>query len=137
MKYLSIDLGEKRIGIATSDIKGIIAQPVSIITRKSDKESILQIKSICDEDKIEAIVVGIPLSGDEKTQHRFQSFAKKVEAATELPVHLWDETFSTKQAQNMVAFSDVRSIRKKTQNHRDDVAAAIILQEFLDHEKNT
>lgn len=137
MKYLSIDLGEKRIGIATSDAKGIIAQPVAIITRKSDKESILRIKSICDKDKVEAIVLGIPLSGNEETQRRFRSFAKKVEDTIEIPVHLWDETFSTKQAQNMLAFSGIESTGKKTQDHKDDVAAAIILQEFLDHEENT
>lgn len=137
MKYLSIDLGEKRIGIATSDTKGIIAQPVSVITRKSDKESILKIKSICDENKIEAIVLGIPLSGNEETQRRFRSFAKKVETMIELSVHLWDETFSTKQAQNMLAFSGIRNTGKKTLDHKDDVAAAIILQEFLDHEENT
>jgi len=137
MKHLSIDLGEKRIGIAVSDPRGIIAQPFDIIKRISDKETLLKIKSICSTEKIEVIVVGIPLSGNEKTQLRFKSFARKVKDATEIPVHLWDETFSTKQAQNMVAFSDVRSTRKKTKDHRDDVAAAIILQEFLDHEKST
>ena len=135
MKYLCIDLGEKRVGIALSDNKGIIAQPHSIINRTSDKQVVDEISDIVEEKNIGEIVIGIPYSADEDTQNRFRSFAQKVSEITGLTVHEWDETLSTKQAQNMVAFSGHQLPRKKTQDHRDAVAAAVILQEFLDYEK--
>ncbi len=136
MKYLAIDFGENRIGIALSDDKGIVAEPFSIIQRKSDKEAIVSINKICIEKKIGEIVVGIPLSSSEEGQKRYKSFAQKLSETTQLPIKFWDETFSTQQAQNVVGFSDAVSGKKKTRTHRDDVAAAIILQEFLDYEKS-
>lgn len=131
MKYLSIDLGEKRIGIAISDDKGIVAKPLTTITRTSDDQALEDIAAICDERNIETIVLGIPLSASDDAQRRFKSFEKKLRDATNLPIEEWDETFSTKQAQNMVAFADSPSSKKKTKTHRDDVAAAVILQEYL------
>lgn len=133
MTYLGIDLGKQRIGIAVSDMKGLIAQPISIIPRTSDKDTVETIAHICTERKVEALVIGVPYSATEEVQETFRSFGEKIAKHTNLPLHEWDETFSTKQAQNVVAFSDRPSSRKKTQDHRDDVAAAIILQEFLDH----
>ena len=133
MKFLSIDLGEKRIGIAVSDDKGIIAKPHAVLSRKDDPQSVGEIASICKEKNISAIVIGIPLSAQEDAQETFRSFGKAVAERTDLPLHEWDETFSTKQAQNVVAFADSPGTKKKTRTHRDDVAAAIILQEFLDH----
>lgn len=133
MTYLGIDLGKQRIGIAVSDMKGLVAQPIAIITRTSDKEAVESISDICAEKKVGALVIGVPYSATEEVQETFRSFGKKVAKHTNLPLHEWDETFSTKQAQNVVAFSDRPSSRRKTRDHRDDVAAAIILQEFLDH----
>lgn len=134
MTYLCIDLGEKRIGIAISDKKGLVAQPVSIIKRTSDEEAIEEIMSLCSDRNVDSIILGVPYSASEEVQHLFRSFGEKFVQSTGLPLHEWDETFSTKQAQNVIAFSDQHSLRKKTKDHRDDVAAAIILQEYLDHE---
>lgn len=132
MKYLAIDLGSRRIGLAVSDMKGIIAQPLSVITPKSDTEALGTIASLCTEKKIECLIIGIPFSASDTVQEKYRAFGKKISNQTGLPIHEWDETFTTKQAQNMVAFSD-RPARKVTSRHRDDVAAAIILQEFLDN----
>ncbi|MEA3357546.1 MAG: Holliday junction resolvase RuvX [Patescibacteria group bacterium] len=134
---MTIDLGEKRIGVALSDQKGIIAQPHTIIIRKSDTFALEQISEICKKNNVEKIVMGIPTSANEQTLKRFHSFSKKMSKVTSLDVQLWDETFSTKQAQNMVAFSDPAPLKKQTEEHRDDVAAAIILQEYLDNEKKS
>ncbi|MBN2100935.1 Holliday junction resolvase RuvX [Candidatus Dojkabacteria bacterium] len=136
MKYLSIDLGETRIGIAISDDTGTIAAPHSILLRKSDQEAISHIKTLCNSLNIDQLVLGIPLSARESTQKRFRNFGEKLSKETDIKVNEWDETFSTKQAQNVVAFSDGIPGKKKTKTHRDDVAAAVILQEYLDHEKN-
>ena len=106
MKYLAVDLGEKRIGLAISDDKGIIAKPLSIIDRTSDKTSIEEIAAECTEQHIEAIVIGVPYSSKSSVQRRFRVFGEKLSEKTGLSVSEWDETFSTRQAQNMVAFSD-------------------------------
>lgn len=137
MKYLAIDFGENRIGLAISDDKGIIAEPHSIIHRKSDNYVIDEILKLCADKNIGKIVLGMPLSSSEEGQNRYHSFADKLQEKTDIPIDLWDETFSTKQAQNVVAFADAVPGKKKTQTHRDDVAAAIILQEYLDHEKSS
>ncbi len=133
MKYLGIDLGEKNVGLSISDSKGIIAEPLKVIQRSTDDELIKNISRICEEKGIEKIIVGVPESADSKIQNEFKNFANILESETHLPVDTWDETFSTKQAQNMVAFSDSRR-GKKTSEHKDSVAAAVILQEYMDYE---
>ena len=132
MKYLAIDLGSKRIGLATSDNKGIVAQPFTVLSPTSDNDALQTISNVCTEQHIDAIVLGIPFSASEKTQKKYRTFGEKIHSTTGLTVHEWDETFTTKQAQNMVAFSD-RPDRKKSSSHRDSIAAAIILQEYLDN----
>jgi putative Holliday junction resolvase len=137
MKYLALDLGEQNIGLAMSDKRGIIAEPHSIIRKKADPVIVNRIKKICVENNIEKIVVGIPLTAEENRQQKYRKFGKKLRENLTIPVDFWDETFSTKRAQNVVAFLDDAKKRKKTQTHRDDVAAAFILQEYLDHEKDS
>lgn len=134
MKYLSIDLGEKRIGLAVSDKKGIIAKPLAVISRKDDITTVQEITNICKNEQAEIVVIGIPLSATPEAQEKFREFGTRVAKEAGLPIVEWDETFSTKQAQNVVAFADSPGTKKKTRTHRDDVAAAIILQEYLDHE---
>lgn len=131
MKYLSIDLGSRRIGIAVSDDKGIVAKPYGTLTPSSDDDALNLISAICEEEHAEEIVLGIPLSASGETQKKYRAFGKKLTEKTGKAVREWDETFTTKQAQNMVAFSD-HPEGKKTSKHRDNVAAAIILQEYLD-----
>lgn len=135
MKTLGIDYGSKRVGIAISDERGIIASPLEIINRKNDNQIVARIKETVDSNNIEQIVLGIPLSAQEEVQQKYKDLAKELTNSTGLEVKLWDETFSTKQAQNVVAFSEPSNTKPKTKNHRDDVAAAVILQEFLDDEK--
>jgi putative Holliday junction resolvase len=132
MKTLGIDYGEKNVGLAVSDDKGIIAQPLTTLKRKSDKDVVNQIQTICVDNKIERIVIGIPLSANKEVQEKYKSFARQVEEKTGIKTNLWDETFSTKRAQNMVAFFEPDDRKPRTGTHKDNVAAAVILQEFLD-----
>ncbi len=135
MKYLSVDLGTRRTGLAISDDKGIIAQPFKIIERKSDSQLVAEISEICTQKRIDMIILGIPFSSHQEIQDAYRKFGQKIARKTGLPLQEWDETFSTKQAQNMVAFADQPTERKKTRTHRDSVAAAVILQEYLDNEE--
>jgi putative Holliday junction resolvase len=135
MKTLGIDFGQKRVGIAISDDKGIIASPLETINRKTDDFVLSKIKEIVEEKNVEDIVMGIPLSANSKVQEEYKEFAKRITEETKIEPKLWDETFSTKQAQNMVAFFEPSNTKPKTKDHRDKVAAAVILQEFLDNEE--
>ncbi|MDD3661760.1 MAG: Holliday junction resolvase RuvX [Candidatus Dojkabacteria bacterium] len=134
MKYLALDLGKRRVGVAVSDDTGIIAKPHAILEFSGNDVLIDTITELCTQKNIGSIVVGIPYSAPEHIQNSYRTFIANLAERTGLPVNEWDETFSTKQAQNMVAFADQPSTRKRTRTHRDDVAAAVILQEFLDHE---
>lgn len=136
MKYLAIDLGEKRIGLAVSDQKGLVAAPFHTIERTSETDIVEDISHICEEKKIEVIVLGVPYSASDKVQKKFRFLGKQINEKTDIPVKEWDETFSTKQAQNMVAFSDPGPGKKESKSHKDKVAAAVILQEFLDYENS-
>ncbi|MBN1618578.1 Holliday junction resolvase RuvX [Candidatus Dojkabacteria bacterium] len=139
MRHLAIDFGTKNIGIAISDEKGIIAQPHLIIKRKSDRQAIDNINEICQKLEVKKIIIGLSSFANEENQKRVQSFAQKVQEITQINIEFWDETFSTQQAQNMVEFSSLAAARphkRQAKSHKDDVAAAIILQEFLNHEKS-
>jgi putative Holliday junction resolvase len=138
MKYLAIDFGEKNIGIAISDDKGIIAQPFTVIKRKSDDDSIEKVAAIISSEKITALILGIPAGAAEETLARYNSFSRKLQEKTKMPVKTWDETFSTKQARNVLGYSDAAPTafkKDKRSRHNDSVAAAIILQQYLDNEK--
>ena len=133
MKYLGIDLGEKRIGLALSDEKGIIAAPYSTIQRDGDASVQEEIAALCKEKNVGAIVIGVPYSASETTQERFRTFGGQLAEKTGLAVREWDETFSTKQAQNMVAFSEPRPGKKDPDNPNGQVAAAVILAKAPDN----
>ena len=102
----------------------------------SHSDTLEAISQICREKKVNAIVLGVPYSASEEVQERYRAFGEELSKGTGKPVQEWDETFSTKQAQNMVAFTDPHPGKKEKKSHKDEVAAAVILQEFLDHENS-
>ena len=124
MKTLSIDFGEKNVGVAISDDKGIIAAPHSVLQRESDSQIISAVKDLVQQQKIKQVVIGIPRSiYDQPTERetRCRNFMAKLQdkLSPKTPVKEWDETFSTKAVTNKKKDIDAK-------------AAAIILQEFLD-----
>lgn len=123
MKYLGIDYGTKRIGIAISDDNGEFAFPKSIIP--SDAEAIQTIINLIEEESISVIVIGESLASNEQANPVLSAtlrFKEKLASLTTLPIELEREGFSTFEAH--------RYQTKK--GSRDDSAAAIILQRYLD-----
>lgn len=126
MRYLGIDYGTKKVGLALSDEGGCFAFPHSIV--KNDRDLFEAIQNVCEEEKVEALVVGYSL-----TQHGEENdvveatnvFTKKLGALLVLPIHKQNELFSSVEAHRY-------QIKK---GDRDDSAAAIILQRFLDAKK--
>jgi putative Holliday junction resolvase len=132
--YLSLDVGDVRIGVAKSDIMGIIATPLEVIDRRKTK-AIIRIKKLCEEHNTKSIVIGIPksLDGTEKRQaEKVREFIEKLNKNIDgLEFIEIDERLSTVSADKMLQNNGVKGAINKRKTV-DQVAAAIILQTFLD-----
>jgi putative Holliday junction resolvase len=138
MRTLGLDIGEKRIGVAVSDSEGILATALTVIERKSDDTALNNIIALAEEHDVERIVVGLPISLDGKMgpqAQRVQSFTDALNERTELPVITWDERFSTSDADRVLMEAGLK--RDKRKKHLDSVAAAFILQGYIDQEKGS
>ena len=130
-RILALDLGTKRIGVAISDDTQTFASPKTIVNRQSNEKDFTKIKEIIDESKIVAIVIGLPLNMDQsssKMSKFSEDFARNLDdfLQKKLPIILLDERLTSFAAQeiNNSEFS-------RKQKHLDDIAASIILEEFL------
>lgn len=134
LRILGLDFGEKRIGVAISDELGLTAQGVSTIVRKNNKQVMEELKQVINRYQAERIVVGYPLrlDGSEGIQcDKINHFGRFLETAFGLPVIKWDETLSTKEAEDILRESSVHW--RKRRQVVDKLAATLILQSYLDH----
>lgn len=131
---MGIDFGDRKIGIAVSDQLGWTAQGVETLVRGSGLLSDLdKIKAIAQEYEVEKIVVGLPLNMNGTTGpmgEKALSFADNLRRHLQLPVESWDERLTTSAAERLLISADVR--RSKRRQVIDKIAAAIILQSYLD-----
>ncbi|HXV63444.1 MAG TPA: Holliday junction resolvase RuvX [Vicinamibacteria bacterium] len=133
MRVMGIDLGERRIGVALSDEGGVIASPRETVERKGNRRDIPLLLDIARRENVGEILVGMPLSldGSEGAQARkVARFVEALRAETDLTVTTWDERLSTVSAERALLEADVS--REKRRRAIDRVAAAIILQSYLD-----
>ena len=131
MRYLCIDYGQKRVGLAMSDPLGIIAQPMGFLPR--DGQTLRKLVGMVKEHEVQEIVLGHPISMDGRPSAmtlEVEKFAKELQDALSVPVHLWDERLSTAQSERFLVGADVR--RSKRKEVRDSIAASLILQSFLE-----
>ena len=132
MRILGLDHGERRIGVAVSDATGTIATPHSVIDRRVADVPVA-LRSLVTEFAVERVVVGLPLllSGEEGQAARSaRAFADQVAEETGLPVFLQDERYTTVTAEDALIEGGVR--RRRRRDVRDKVAAAVMLQSYLD-----
>jgi putative holliday junction resolvase len=132
MRILAIDYGEKRIGLAVSDEMGITARGISVIERKSRQADLDAIAAAVSEHGAGAIVVGYPLRLDGSAGiqcGKVDRFIASLQEVTSVPVIAWDETLSTKEAEELMRKAGVK--RKKKRGMVDRIAAAVILQDYL------
>lgn len=131
---LGFDYGEKRLGIAVSDLLLLTANPVTIIQRTSWDKDLARIKKIIAEKEVGGLVFGLPLqmNGEKgETADKTQNFALKLAKEIDLPYIFWDERLSSKAVENFL-ISEVDMSRAKRKQKLDANAAAYILQGFLD-----
>lgn len=125
-------MGSRRIGVAVSDELGLTAQPVLTLARGSRREDLRRLARLCQRFGVAGIVVGNPLhlgGGKSPQAARVQAFAAELGELTRLPVHLWDERLTTREA-HQILYQAGRA-RQKHREVMDQVAATLILQEFL------
>jgi len=133
MRILGVDLGERRIGIAASDLLGVTAQPVGVLEAKSEAEDIARVRERAEERRAGKIVIGLPLNMDGSegaAARKARRFAAALEREAGLEVELWDERLTTVEAERMLIAANQRRARRR--QVRDRVAAALILQSYLD-----
>ncbi len=137
MKFLGIDFGEKRIGLAVSDELGLFARGLCTLSRRGGARDLEFIKGIVEREGIERIILGLPVGfdGNEGSQcDRVRRFAAQLEEKIGLPVEYMDEVLSSEEAKEIMALRPRRSKIKKEEIDR--VAAAIILQRYLDRKNH-
>jgi putative Holliday junction resolvase len=131
VRALGIDLGSKRIGLATSDSSGTLASPYSVLKRRSRRADHQAIAQIVESEEVEIVVVGLPLTlNGERGQAAQAAIAEAEQLATVVgvPVELHDERLTTVTAANYLR--EVPGPRRRTMI--DAAAAAVILQSWLE-----
>jgi putative holliday junction resolvase len=141
-RYLGLDIGSKRIGVAVSDELGLLAQPVLTLTRKRNpRDDLRSLARLCRRFNCAGIVAGDPLhlaesrSGEVSAQAvKTRAFAEELGKLAALPVHLVDERLTSRAAHEILYAAG-----KSRQEHKplvDQVAAVLILQGFLDAQRD-
>ncbi len=132
-RVLGIDYGTVRVGLAISDPTGIIAQPVQYVPAENRKQCLARIAEICRERDVVEIVLGLPrnMDGSEgKASGDVRKFGSRLEAGTGVKLSYFDERLTTKAVERILIEGDVS--RAKRREKRDSMAAALILQNYLD-----
>lgn len=136
MEYVSalgLDIGHKRIGVASCDRLGLMASGLTTLKHTSFKSTVQQLSALIQERQVHVLVVGLPytMKGEIGTQaRRVQSFAERLSRALHLPVEYVDERLTSFQAEQLLLSEGVSPSRNK--GAVDRKAAAIILQQWLE-----
>jgi putative Holliday junction resolvase len=135
-RILCVDYGERRLGLALSDELRTIAQPLTMIDRARTTDAVGAICALVAPNQIGEIVVGMPftLKGESaQSASLVTAFARDLNLRSGLPIVTWDERLSTRQSERALIESGMRRQKRKTKV--DSVAAALILQSYLDAQK--
>ena len=131
-RIMALDLGEKNIGVAISDVMGWTAQPLTTLRRSGMDSDMQFIKDLCSEHQVGSVVLGYPLNMNGtagEAAKRAEKFRTKLMQELAIEVHLWDERLSTSRADQVMLEADVSRQRRK--KNKDKLAASIILESFL------
>ena len=135
MKYLGLDLGSRTLGLAISDALGMFARAYDTLRFEDDDYdyAINETINICKKEGINEIVLGNPkhMNGDEGIRSQISyDFKKKIEEKSDIKVHLLDERLTTVRVDKAMLMGNMS--RQKRHQKKDEMAAVVILQDFLD-----
>jgi putative Holliday junction resolvase len=137
MRFLALDVGDRRVGVAISDSTGTLARPLQALMRGSLEEDVTAVAALVAEHGVDLVVMGQPLSldGTEGPQARqIARYAEELAARLPVQVVLWDESLSTMAAEEIIRQSrgEKKRRRARASGELDAIAAAVILQSYLD-----
>jgi putative Holliday junction resolvase len=134
-RYLGLDVGNRRIGVAVTDELGLTAQPVMTLERgRSVREDLRRLARLARKFGVVGVVVGNPmhLSGEASAQgEKTRAFAAELGALSGLPIHLWDERLTTHEAHQILY--EAGHARQEHRQVVDQVAATLILRSFMEN----
>lgn len=137
MKIMSVDYGDRRTGIALSDIRGILASPLTVIKESYQPKLAKEIVSLAVDNDVKTVVIGLPRNMDGSYGYRCDECKSLGEAISninaELDICFEDERLTTVMAHNVLSENNVRG--KKRKDTVDAVSAVMILQSYLDKNK--
>jgi putative Holliday junction resolvase len=159
-RYMALDVGEARIGVAVSDFSGFLASPyttIHVARSQGEAQAFAEIRRLIAETEAETLVIGLPVSLDGQLHaqaQRILSFAERLKPSISIPLTFWDERLSTVEASRLLAERNLneggrrgrdgrgggygkggqgqRAKRRRPRQEIDALAAAVILQEYLD-----
>jgi len=134
LRILAIDPGTVRLGLALSDPSGTIAQPLSVLARRSEPEDLKALTELVERHEVGMIVIGLPRLMDgrlDAAAHQAQAFGTQVARATGRPVAYWDERLTSVAAERYLIEQGKR--RNKRRQEIDRMAATLLLQGYLDY----
>lgn len=133
IRILALDVGEKRIGLAVSDPLGITAQGLEVLKRQGKEADLARLLQVARKYHVQEILVGLPRHLDGRLGAQapeIMELARALGAALGVPVTPWDERLTTAQAERVLIEADLS--RRRRRQVVDQVAAALILQSYLD-----
>jgi putative holliday junction resolvase len=136
MRVMGLDYGDKTIGVALSDELGWTAQGLEVIRRRTPEHDLERLKEIIAQYDVAEIVVGLPKNMNNSIGPRGEiciAFSEELKQKLHVPVHMWDERLTTVSATRTLLEADVS--RKKRKAVIDKMAAALILQGYMDANK--
>ncbi|OUW80142.1 MAG: Holliday junction resolvase RuvX [bacterium TMED217] len=135
-RFLGIDFGEKRVGLALSDRSKLIASPFKTLNYFNQEDLVNQLREIVIEHDIENFVLGLPINmkGEDTKQTEIVRNFKKSLSILDIPIIYEDERFSSVSAKNSLMLQNIKTGYNK--HEIDKTAAAIILQQYLDKNSN-
>ena len=133
MRILALDHGTKRIGVAVSDETKTIAQPLEYIPAEPFADFLARLKKLLVEKEIDLVLIGLPRNMDGSygpAAQKVETFVAVLKTAITVPIKTWDERLTSAQANRILIQAKVR--RDKRKEKVDKMAAAILLQSYLD-----
>lgn len=137
MKLLGLDVGDRRVGVACGDTEVRVATPTDVVTRGSVDEDARAIGKIARDYGAAQLIIGLPRNMDGTSGAQAESvvvYAEKMGHALTLPVIFWDERLTTREATRRTHETGGRG--KKSRRRLDAIAAAVILQDYIDSQGN-
>jgi putative Holliday junction resolvase len=137
-RLMAIDPGAKHIGLALSDLSGTITKPLCIINHVSREVDATKIIQVVKQKKVIKIIMGLSMDEESNPSQEGRSairLAEEIIKQSAVPIEYWDEDSTTNLAQETVLQSGAS--RKRRKGHHDDLAAAILLQSYIENNRFT